>query len=609
MRVAAVLLSLVLVGLAAAQTTSTTTVYPEPDFGRPQYLVPYVDELYGSYVMRISNKNAAPAVTTALGGAITWGSDARHHYSTDNPWSRNGTYYWIQNSAGGAHCSNSSATGCTLDAQCQTPPGGTCVIPPACTGTCKPLILDGNSFKPLSSFCTTILDSTGTSTALADNDSWWSLQSGDEARRIALQASTGKVFNYSTLDCKLKAAGSGSTWQSGFTAIALGDSEAQSWDGQLAVVIDTVAPNDHRRIQIVETINGGRLSNIFDVFTLPSAVGTAVCGSSSGCKITQAQVSVSGNFITVNYSGDFTRVLDFNRSTFTISNHAYSGATPVFSGCLGYGGTTALASGFIFDLSHRSNGKNPYDSNADVVVGENHCGNSGTSQSGVNNIGRVVMVKLSDASVTSLTQSYDNRCILAPETTCTFNGSCTSTVDATCAAPETCRCGMCGGNNCTPGVTNCGVTNPGGLPMVCSNIGLEAFATHISMLSYDAPGWATVTYSDGASGKKFNQEVVAISLDVGHEIRRYTRTHSDGTGYYRCESHGVPSPDGRKIAFASCWVYNCGTICTGNSPTCDTSACGDSNLTNPQDYVVFKKVAESGAQPAAVKIALPGTIQ
>jgi len=88
----------------------------------------------------------------------------------------------------------------------------------------------------------------------------------------------------------------------------------------------------------------------------------------------------------------------------------------------------------------------------------------------------------------------------------------------------------------------------------------EASVSHVSTRNLERPGWAYVSYFK-ADGKCFNDEIVAVKLDGSGSVERYTHKHSVTPGCYRCESHPVPSPDGRRVLFASNWAEDCGTGC------------------------------------------------
>jgi len=91
----------------------------------------------------------------------------------------------------------------------------------------------------------------------------------------------------------------------------------------------------------------------------------------------------------------------------------------------------------------------------------------------------------------------------------------------------------------------------------------EAQAHHISTRNYDRPGWVYVGYHI-QSGKKFSDEIVAVKLDGSASMQRLAFKHGAYSGCYRCESHAVPSRDGRRVLWASNWNFDC-TTC--GSPT------------------------------------------
>src|SRR5213083_3158069 len=72
-------------------------VFPVPAAARPAYLQPLVDPTFGSRVMRIGNDPGQP--TAPVPG--TWGRDARHVYSKQQPWNSDGTLLSIENRDGG----------------------------------------------------------------------------------------------------------------------------------------------------------------------------------------------------------------------------------------------------------------------------------------------------------------------------------------------------------------------------------------------------------------------------------------------------------------------------------------------------------------------------
>ncbi len=66
------------------------------------------------------------------------------------------------------------------------------------------------------------------------------------------------------------------------------------------------------------------------------------------------------------------------------------------------------------------------------------------------------------------------------------------------------------------------------------------------------------------NGKRFSAEVIAVKLDGSKAVQRFAHEHSAFSGCYRCEPHASPSPDGRRIIFASNWADHC-TTCGSSS--------------------------------------------
>jgi len=81
----------------------------------------------------------------------------------------------------------------------------------------------------------------------------------------------------------------------------------------------------------------------------------------------------------------------------------------------------------------------------------------------------------------------------------------------------------------------------------------EAYPQHISTRNTARLGWAYVGYYP-ASGARFDDEIVAVKLDGSGTVERWAHKHSAFAGCYRCEPHAVPSPDGRRVLWASNWV-------------------------------------------------------
>ncbi len=93
----------------------------------------------------------------------------------------------------------------------------------------------------------------------------------------------------------------------------------------------------------------------------------------------------------------------------------------------------------------------------------------------------------------------------------------------------------------------------------------EPQAHHISTRNFDRPGWVYVGYYNNAPTRKFNDEIIAVKLDGSTQVERWAHKHSVFSGCYRCESHPVPSRDGRRVMFASNWAENCDGLCGLNT--------------------------------------------
>ncbi len=87
-------------------------------------------------------------------------------------------------------------------------------------------------------------------------------------------------------------------------------------------------------------------------------------------------------------------------------------------------------------------------------------------------------------------------------------------------------------------------------------------ASHVSKRNLRDPDWifATFTLKEPRPGfAPYAGEIAAISMDGEHRVRRLAETHSVPNGYLT-EPHGCPSPDGRRVIFASNWGDKDGPI-------------------------------------------------
>ena len=120
-----------------------------------------------------------------------------------------------------------------------------------------------------------------------------------------------------------------------------------------------------------------------------------------------------------------------------------------------------------------------------------------------------------------------------------------------------------------------GVLTPLTLPSG-AGIPTEISSAHISSRNINNEAWVCVTWFEPTANKRYGGEATMCKVDGSLAIARAAHCHSDTTGsIYQAEKHGVASPDGRRILFASNWALNCDGLC---------GTAGDDG--DQQDYVV-----------------------
>lgn len=123
-------------------------------------------------------------------------------------------------------------------------------------------------------------------------------------------------------------------------------------------------------------------------------IGPAVTITYSSWAVDFVSISPSGRYAVVHYQGDYNRVYDIDPVTLTLTPRLMPVAAPRCHG--------RVADGFVYDLGHPDMTLNPLDNNEDVMIGQEHCGNRGKMVNGLL-VGGVVMVRLRDGAITSLT--------------------------------------------------------------------------------------------------------------------------------------------------------------------------------------------------------------
>jgi len=287
--------------------TDPSLVFAEPNVPRPAYLSPITDPTFHTPVTRIGGDTGAP--TTPISG--TWGSDARHVYSKQQPWSSDGSLIVIENRGGSP----------------------------------TPMFLDGNTYQPTNAACSGSI-----------YDYRWHPSTAHPHELINVDAAGTTLSWYDVVACATTR-----SWSLPITSnYGIGSGEGNpSNDGRFVavasdnqmVIVDMdpqppFQPYPNRRIGPPVTISG--------------------CGLSD-CSIDWVSVSASGKYAVVNYNGDYPRVFDINPQTLALTPHAYPASTPE---CLSHDPTN----GFILDLGHADFALNPFDNNEDVLIGQRSSG-------------------------------------------------------------------------------------------------------------------------------------------------------------------------------------------------------------------------------------------
>jgi hypothetical protein len=217
------------------------------------------------------------------------------------------------------------------------------------------------------------------------------------------------------------------------------------------------------------------------------------CSLSIGCKIGNISISPSGRYVDVKYAGRG----DFHRilavDPTTLALRIQNMAAKAPRCGTLIDGQPVGPNGWLMGLKHADMAQNPFDHGEDVIVGVTRCLRGRIVQG--QRIGAVTMQRLRDGAVTALTDDRG---------------------------------------------------------------GKEADGFHVSCRNLRRPGWAYVSFDNAPSyaGKRFYDEIVAVKLDGSKMVERLAHQHSDH-GNYRAEPHAVPSPDGRRVLWASNWGADC----------------------------------------------------
>jgi len=323
-------------GFLSGLMTDPTVVFTEPETPKPSYELPVSPALFDVPIMRIANDPGLP--TLPVSG--TWGLDARHVYSKQQPWNADETMISIENRDGGDP---------------------------------SPLILDGTTYQPKYAPC-------------GNYDFWdyrWHPSRAHAHEQINVDSSGTRLSWFDVVSCTETR-----SWSLPIAAdYGIGSGEGNpSNDGRFVLIAGT------QQIYVVDMDPQPPFAP-YPKRRIGPALDVSNCGLES-CSIDWAGMSASGKYAVVSYNGDNPRVFDVNASTLALRPHAMS--TSSFR-CQG-----TAARGYLYSLGHADVAVNPFDNDEDVIVGQDECHLEGQTVNGVL-ISHVMMVRLRDGQVTALT--------------------------------------------------------------------------------------------------------------------------------------------------------------------------------------------------------------
>jgi hypothetical protein len=339
---------------------SIATVLAVPLVGKPAYLQPMTDPIFGTQITRIAG-NAGTAIKSASGTPIgVWSRDARHNYNLNEAWNADGSLIVIENrSDDGGSPDEVYLNGTTYQVEFVTPsnmPGGGSYDQRWNPNPAYPddVILAGNG---------------------TDQLYWFNVVTNTIDRTYPLPMAVTYIGN---------------------------TKGNPSQDGQFLCLGDLT----HLFVVDMNAYPTERIGPVFDLSTL-----------GLDATVNAYSMSPSGNFVVVHYSmlngqyGDFEEVFNVDPTTLALSPRPMTVSWP------GMVGDPAL--GFVYQLGHEDMALDPFLGNTDVMIGQEHCGNVGQNIPGISTvnsdgIGHIVMVDLSTGAVTSLTDP-GNGTTIAPE--------------------------------------------------------------------------------------------------------------------------------------------------------------------------------------------------
>ena len=332
---------------------SDSSVYSEPQVGKPAYLASMPDSIFRTPFRRIAGDPGAP-IPLGPGPSKTWGSDVRHVYSKQEPWNSDQSWVLIENRSG---------------------------------GTPSKLTLDGETFLPVQRMgCG----------SFAPWDFRWHPSRAHPHEQINVSQDGRTLEWFDVLDCRQTRA-----WALPLAVDGFGKGEGNpSNDGRFVAlssgssvfVVDMdpqppYAPYPNVRVGPILTL----------LTSLPAPPDT----------IGNVSISPLGDYVDVKYAdkiyrggstdslvtADAHRILGVDPGTLALSAHPMSPGTVCDPGGA-YASLFPPSQGWIFPLKHADMGLT--ETGEEVIVGGRAC-------VGGPDIGRVTMVKLGDGTVLGLT--------------------------------------------------------------------------------------------------------------------------------------------------------------------------------------------------------------
>ena len=325
----------------AAQTlmTDATRAVAVPITSEPSYMSSLAEPTFGTELMRITGDTGA-SIGTISG---SWGPDARHVYSKQQPWNSDNTLLSVQNHGGGAP---------------------------------SVVILDGSTYRPKLAPCANY----------ARYDYRWHPSRSHPHEQINVDPTGNELMWFDVTTCTKTR-----TWTLPITVdYGIGSGEGNpSADGRF------VALGNNQGMFIVDMdpqppAAGYPSKRIGPVYTFPPCS----LSTTAACTIGNLSVSPSGRYVDVKYSStdsvaDAHRIYEIDPVTLALRPHNMATSSPR---CGSY---AARPNGWIFPLKHADLALDPFDANEDVIIGGRSCPGSA--------IGHVVKVRLRDGKVTALT--------------------------------------------------------------------------------------------------------------------------------------------------------------------------------------------------------------